>query len=367
MRGHEVVKPGAVSTLFNAWLTLDSHESGSSMAGPSDRGSMVNIYDLAEHLGISSGTVSRALNDRPEVSAATRKRVLEAAAQLGFSPSPLARGLARNRSQAIGIVVPSSDDPFFLAFARSVQRVALASGFSVVLSFAEAHDSLAGAVKTFIDSRAAGVLILGGGDDTDAKIAEIAGATPVLVALRRAHQAEFSSVFVDHQGGARSMVELLHREGRRRLAFVSLPLTSKAAHERLAGFQDIAEAAPDRVVFARGGKPLDGMEATIELLSRSGSESLDGIFFASDALATGGLSTLSLRGIQVPADIAVAGFGDIDSSAVTVPPLTTVRVPMDEIGATTSRLLFEAIEGGTGSVHEVQLPLELIERGSTRA
>ncbi|KJL35148.1 LacI family DNA-binding transcriptional regulator [Microbacterium azadirachtae] len=338
------------------------------MTGRPEREAAINIYDLAKHLGISSGTVSRALNDRPEVSAATRERVLEAAAKLGFSPSPLARGLARNRSQTIGVIVPTSDDPFFLSFARGVQGAFGASGYSVVLSFADAPDSIAGASRSFVASRSAGILILGGSEVTDEKIAKIVGETPVVVALRKAQHAEFSSVFVDHEGGARAMVQLLLDRGNQNIAFVSLPLTSQAAHERLRGYRSVTKGAdPAWTVVARGGKPLDGVEATVELMSRPGSEQLDAIFYASDALATGGLNSLFSKGIDVPADIAVAGFGDIDSSAVTVPPLTTVRVPMHDVGYRAGSLLLEAIEEGSAMTQDIELALELIERASTRS
>lgn len=337
------------------------------MTGRPEREPALNIYDLAKHLGISSGTVSRALNNRPEVSAATRERVLEAAAKLGFSPSPLARGLARNQSQTIGVIVPTSDDPFFLSFARGVQSIFGASGYSVVLSFADAPDSIAGASKSFIASRAAGILLLGGSEVTDDKIAKIVGKTPVVVALRRAQHAEFSSVFVNHEDGASAMVRLLRERGSQHIAFVSLPLTSQAAHERLRGYRSaIDDVDPAWTVVARGGKPLDGVEATVELMSRPGSERIEAIFYASDALATGGLNSLFSKGIDVPKDIAVAGFGDIDSSAVTVPPLTTVRVPMYEVGCRAGSMLLEAIEDDPATTRDIELGLELIERDSTR-
>lgn len=337
------------------------------MAAESDRTTALSIYDLAHHLGISSGTVSRALNNRPEVSAATRKRVLEAATQLGFSPSPLARGLARNQSQAIGVIVPSIDDPFFLSFARGVQNAAIASGLAVVLSFADTSDSVTEAVRSFVAFRAAGILVLGGSDDVDANIASIAGTTPTVVTLRRAKHTEFSSVFIDHEAGARAMVKHLIESGRKKVAFVSLPLNSQAAIGRLNGYRAVErQAVPEWTVFAHGSGFLDGVDATNELLSARRSEEIDAIFYASDVLATGGLHALASHGISVPDQIAVAGFGDIDSSAVTVPSLSTMRIPMYEVGETAAKLLFDAIENREGDIVDVELSLELVERHSTR-
>lgn len=331
------------------------------------RNPTLSIYDLAKHLGISSGTVSRALNNRPDVSPATRQRVLAAAVELGFSPSPLARGLARNRSQAVGVIIPSIDDPFFLAFARGVQEAVSPAGLAVVLSFADTREALAAAVKSFVDFRAAGILVLGGSAESDEHVAALSARTPLVVALRKAHHAEFSSVFVDHEAGARAMVELLRARGRNNIAFVSLPLASQAAQERMHGYRGAARYSdPAFTVVAAGSGFLDGANATAELLSRPGAESIDALFYASDALAAGGLHVLSERGIVVPDSIAVAGFGDIDSSAVTVPSLTTARVPMYEVGERAASLLIDLIEGHTVGAEDVELPLEVVERKSTQ-
>jgi DNA-binding LacI/PurR family transcriptional regulator len=347
-------------------MTLQKPPGGTGV-GPAKR--PLSIYDLAHHLGISYGTVSRALNNRAEVSAATRERVLAAARDLGYSPSPLARGLARDVTPALGIVIPTLDDPFFLAFARSAQETAANAGVSVMVSFAESRDAIREAVRSFAQFRVAGVLLLGGTDRHDAEVQKEVEKTPVVVALRHSSENRFPAVYVDHEAGARAMIRLLAERGCRNIAFVGLPLESQAAEQRLSGYRKgMLEAGlgTGRELLAEGRGFIDGAAATRQLLAQPGAGEIDAIFFASDPLATGGLHTLSLCNIDVPTQISVVGFGDIGSSAVTLPSLTTVHLPMREVGERSVELLLAIIENGGAAAEDIQFGLSLVERASIR-
>lgn len=342
---------------------------GAGKGGDVRSGRPLSIYDLAQHLGISYGTVSRALNDRAEVSPATRERVLAAAQALGYSPSPLARGLAGNVTSALGLIIPTLDDPFFLSFARAAQETAAGSGVSVMMSFAESHDDIRDAIRSFAQFRVAGVLLLGGTDQHDAEVENQIAGTPVVVALRHSLGNRFPAVYVDHEAGARAMVRLMAERGCRNIAFVGLPLDSHAANQRLSGYRmGIADAglAPVREVLAEGRGFTDGAVATQRLLQEVGVGEVDAVFFASDPLATGGLHALAMHGIDVPGQISVAGFGDIGSSAVTLPSLTTVRLPMREVGRRSVELLLKIIGQGAAAAQDVEFDLAVVERGSIR-
>jgi LacI family transcriptional regulator len=329
------------------------------------RDKALSIYDIARDLGISSGTVSRAFNNHPEVSRATRERILAKARELGYTPSPLARGLARNVTSAIGIVIPTVYDPFFLEFAQGVQQAAADAGVAVMMSFTDhAEDSLFTAVRSFEQFRVAGVLLLGGSGQHDVELREQFPRLPVVVALRRSQDGTFPAVHIDHKRGAIDMMTFLAQRGHRTISYVGLPLVTQAAFERLAGYREsvTALALGARLeVVADGNAFSDGIAATERLLADGRP---DAIFYASDALATGGLHALAHRGLRVPDDIAVGGFGDIISSPVTVPALTTVHVPMREIGAGAVALLLRMLSSGESSQANVQLETTLVARES---
>lgn len=325
----------------------------------------LSIYDIARDLGISSGTVSRALNNHPEVSRATRERILAKARELGYTPSPLARGLARNVTSAIGIVIPTVYDPFFLDFAQGVQQAAAEAGVAVMMSFTDhAEDALYSSVRSFEQFRVAGVLLLGGSGQHDVELRKLFPQLPIVVALRRSQEATFPTVFIDHRRGALDMMQYLVSRGHGSIAYVGLPLVTQAAFERLAGYREsVAEggAGPGIEVVAEGNAFSDGIAATEQLLGKAHPSA---ILYASDALATGGLHALAHRGLRIPGDIAVAGFGDIVSSPVTVPALTTVHVPMREIGARSVALLLQILAGGEEMAPSVQLDTTLVLRES---
>jgi DNA-binding LacI/PurR family transcriptional regulator len=329
----------------------------------------LSIYTIARDLGISSGTVSRAFNDHPEVSKETKERILAKAKELGYAPNPLARALARNVTSAVGIVIPTVYDPFFLDFAQGVQEAAAQSGIAVMMSFTDHRgESLIEAVRSFVQFRVAGIVLLGGSGQHDAELKTELSGTPLVVALRRARTRGLPAVYVDHEKAASEMTALLATSGRRRIAFVSLPLVTQASVERLAGYrkacQEVAPPLQTVEIVAPGNGFNDGMTATRDLLARPEARDIDAIFYASDALATGGLHALALAGRTVPGEIAVAGVGDIISSAVTQPALTTVHVPMREIAQRTIRLLLDIIGGVPDTPGKIELDCSIVRRAS---
>ena len=160
------------------------------------------------------------------------------------------------------------------------------------------------------------------------------------------------------------MMAFLAARGHRAIGYVGLPPITQAAVERLAGYREATRllgSDPAMEMVADGNAFADGITATNRLLERSRP---DAVFYASDALATGGLHALAHRGLRVPDDIAVAGFGDIVSSSVTVPALTTVHVPMREIGAQSVSLLLHILAGSDGVTPSIQLETTLVVRQS---
>ena len=217
----------------------------------------LSIYDVAREAGVSSGTVSRALNDRPGVSQDTRRLVLEAVERLSYVASPLARGLARRSTAAIGIIVPGLSDPFFGPISEGIQAEARRMEHAVMLSnVGRATEETIRAVEEFLQYRVAGIAICGGSDRLDGQLSRVLRGVPTVLALRRARGGSFPSVYVNHVQGAREMVRHLVALGRRRIAFVALNDDSVASRDRLRGYREELRACgigTDSDLILRGG------------------------------------------------------------------------------------------------------------------
>lgn len=330
----------------------------------------VSIYTVAEAAGVSYGTVSRALNNRPDVNPATRQRVLEAAQRLGYVPNPIARGLSTKATTAFGIIVPGLADPFFMPIAQSIEQVARQAGYATFLrdTGRSAAAALEGATM-FAHFRVSGVIILGGSQQLDEAIAQQLEDIPTVVVLRPAHNQLFPAIYFDHAAGARQVVDHLFATQRCRIAFVRGDNDSVAAQARLAGYQEAlrAHGVPLRQeLIVQGDFTIEGgAAATNQLLNLPSVQRPDAIFYASDTMALVGLHRLHAAGVRIPADIAVAGYGNITFAAISEPNLTTVRVGKQQLGLFAVQLLQQMIDHPTERPADVTVATELVVRASS--
>ena len=292
------------------------------------------------------------------------------AARLGFVPSPIARGLTTRSTAAWGIVVPGMADPFFMPIARGIEQVAQRLGYAAMLyDTGRSANAVVEAVTAFLNFRVAGVLILGGSERRDLEMAQRLDGIPAVVAIRRSHDGAFPAVYFDHGEGTGLAVDHLVAKGRQRIAFVQGDTESVAGQERHAGYlrglrEHNRPIEPELV--ARGRFTLEGAaEATAHLIGLPPLARPDAIIYASDMMALVGLRGLRDAGISVPDDVAVIGYGDIEFAALSEPPLTTIRVPKEQIGLLAARILEQMIDTPRVKPADVRVSLELIARGST--
>lgn len=330
---------------------------------------MVTIADVAARAGVGAGTVSRVLNDRPKVSADARARVLAAIEELDYRPNPLARGLSLGRCQTLGVVVP------FFTHASAVERLrgtvaALRdSRYDLVLFNVESpvHRDEHFASLTGRD-RADGLLVMSL-PPPPSEVQRLRAAGVPIVLVDAAAEGVPSVVTDDVEGGrlaTRHLVELGHR----RIAFVGdtadngFGFTSSARREQ--GYEDVLRQAGIRLrrSYVRHGP--HEREAAIAM----GDQLLrlrdrpTAVFAASDVQATGIIEAARRHGLDVPRDLSVVGFDDIELSAYA--GLTTVRQPLFDSGYLGARHLLDAVEGRTHIVAaEHHLPLELVVRATT--
>jgi LacI family transcriptional regulator len=336
---------------------------------------MASITEVARLAGVSAATASRVVSasDYP-VSAATRERVLEAARALDYVPNALARGLLKSRVPVVAVIVHDITDPYFAEVVRGVEDAASVAGFLVITCSSERDaERERSYVRLLRSIRAAAVVFAGSGLDDPALTGEMdrhlaaMRADGAAVVHLSPHALGEADVGVDNAAGIAAMVAALVALGHRRIAFLAGPRSLYVARARLAGYRrglDEAGIEYDARLVVRSSFDADGGALGVETLLAADAP-FTSVCCANDLLALGALGRLSALGIAVPEAVSVAGFDDIPTAALTAPSLSTVRLPLREMG----RRGFEhaeAVLAGDQPIRRV-LPTEVVLRDSTAA
>jgi LacI family transcriptional regulator len=332
------------------------------------------LSDVAQQAAVSLTTASRALDpdsDHP-VSDRTRARVQAAAIRLSYRPNPMARALRTRRVPTIAIVVHDVRDPYFAEIVRGATAAASGRGFLTVVCSSD-RDPMTELryVEMLCLSRVSGVIFAGGGLEEAhyrrsmrgyaRSIAHYGGAIVALAPRSERWPAEVP----DNRTGARIVTDHLLALGHVHVAMISGPATLRTSGERELGYLEAMKGAGVKPVIVRADFTLaGGAQAMARLLSRG---SPTAVFVASDTMALGALSELGRRGIRVPDDVSVAGFDDIPGLEFIHPRLTTVHVPMAELGAAGVARLLRQLDGDDKSTRTQVHPVELVVRESTAA
>ncbi len=329
----------------------------------------VTLADVALQAGVSVMTVSRVVNDRPGVGASTRERVRGAISALGYRPNIVARGLKAHRSCTIGLLVPDVTNPYFPEIVRGAEDVAIAHGFTLLLTnVIEDVEREAAALEAFEDRRVDGVIACSPRLSAERLDVLLARHHAAVIVNRRSAPDVAGSVRIDHEQGMRQLIRHLVATGCRRLGVIAGPSHSYAGRERMLGLdretREHGLDLPDRHVVAEAPTVEGGERATRTLLTRN--PSLDALVCFNDLVAAGALLTLAEAGIAVPTDIAVVGYDDIPFARMFTPPLTTIRASTYALGQHAMTMLLERMEGRGRGVDIVLQP-ELVVRASTRA
>ncbi|MBN9215482.1 MAG: LacI family transcriptional regulator [Microbacterium sp. SCN 70-200] len=335
-----------------------------------------SVKDVAAAASVSVGTVSNVLNRPEKVAPETVARVQAAIAQLGFVRNDAARQLRAGRSRSIGLVVLDTANPFFAEVARGAEERADAEGMSILLGNSDQVSARESAyLDLFREQRVNGVLLTP--VDLDAAPVQrlVAAGIPVVLVDSELPGEDVPSVAVDDVEGGHLAVAHLLSLGRRRIAFVGGPLSIRQVADRLEGARRALAEVPGatlEVIELDALTVLRGREAGEAIGRREASDRPDAVFCANDLLAVGVLQGTAILGdVRVPDDVALIGYDDIDFAQATVVPLTSVRQPAREIGATAVELLFEALAGGAGlagdarPARHVRFRPELVVRAST--
>ena len=355
-----------------------------------------SIKEVAQHAGVSIGTVSNVLN-RPElVAPETRQRVLAAIDTLGYVRNDSARQLRAGSSRTIAIVVLDVTNPFFTDIVRGAEAVAEASGaVLVVCNSGEDPGRERRHLEILEEQRVRGVLITPVDDAPDSRLAQLAArGTPVVLVDREAGLPERCSVAVDDVLGGRLAGQHLLDNGHARVAYVGGPATIRQVSDLQAGIAAaLAEAAPAGLpvtstaptgrqvagtVPGAGAYPsllviptpslsvAAGRQAGRELAHLPEDERPTAAFCANDLLALGVLQAMTQHGLRVPDDLAIVGYDDIEYAAAAAVPLSSVRQPREQLGRTATELLLEEVRERGAHLHRhVVFKPELIVRDSS--
>ena len=336
---------------------------------------MASISEVARLAGVSTATASRVVSsaDYP-VSAATRARVLDAARELDYVPNALARGLLKSQIPVVAVVVHDITDPYFAEVVRGVEDAASPAGYLVITCSSERDAQRETSyVRLLRSMRAASVIFAASGLDDPASNEEIERhlsamrADGAAVVHLSPHALGAADVGVDNEAGMASMVAALVELRHREIAFLAGPSTLFVARARLDGYRRGLAAAGlpfDERLVIHTGFDKDGGALGVDTLL-GGSARFTAIACANDPLAMGALTRLGELGIAVPGRVSVAGFDDVPVAAITSPSLSTVRLPLREMGR---RGFAEAARVLTGQdITPAVLPTELAMRASTAA
>ncbi|MBL8096080.1 MAG: LacI family DNA-binding transcriptional regulator [Anaerolineales bacterium] len=328
-----------------------------------------NLVEVAKASGVSRSTVSRVINNDPNVKAATRERVLAAIRSLNYQPNIAARGLASGRTHVLGLVIPQGvsalfSDPYFPILIQGISGACNRLDYSVMLWLAEPEFERRMIRQVLHGGLIDGVIVSSMVLDDPIIQALVEHKKPFVLVGRHPHHTDVNFVDTDNVGGARDAVAHLMRLGRQRVATITGPLNMIPGADRrdgyLAAFNERGLVSnPDLIIegdFTEAG----GYLAMQRLLPHRP----DAVFVASDVMAIGALRALQQANRRVPEDVALIGFDDIPAAARAQPPLTSVRQPIQQLGDTAVQVLLDQINNPDQGPQRVLFPPTLMIRTS---
>ena len=335
--------------------------------------SQVTIKDVAEYADVSPSTVSRVINDNSCISAETRQQVREAMKKLGYHPNEIARSLVNQKSRSLGLVLSRPADramanPFFPDIIRGIASETQAQQFQLVLTAAEDYDSERNeALRLLQNGSIAGLIVMAArvDDDLIRRLAE--REYPFVLVGRSLDNDSISRVDNDNIRAARRMTELFIDRGYESIALLTGPENYVVSRDRQRGYRQALEEAGieyvKELVYRADFTYDSGRRAADRMLAEAG-EDIDGVFAVDDILAMAVMRSARDRGLNIPADIGVAGFNDAPLASLIEPALTTVEIPIVDMGRKAAELLLETIEEGGEAGDEHILPAEIKIRDS---
>jgi len=327
----------------------------------------VTIEDVARAAGVSRQTVSRAINDKAEISPLTYQRVMEAVQAMDYRPSRVARGLATRHTRTIGLVVPDITNPFFPEVARGVQDVARGQDYSVFLcNTDESPEEELQALHSLAAQPVDGIILFGSrtGDDDLVAFADLY--RPLVLLNRFLEYPGVSLILVDNRQGARLAVDYLADQGHVAIGMLAGPIASPSSLQRVEGFRQAmaARGLPDPGDWILPGQPTieGGYQAAQHLLTAH--PQVTALFAYNDLSGLGAIQACRDLGRPAPAGCAIIGFDDVRLAAMVSPSLTSVRVDKYYLGEQAMLRLLAMLDEPDATFLPICVDVELVVRES---
>lgn len=304
----------------------------------------VTIKDIAEKLGVSVATVSRALNNTGYVNEETRKKIIEVADALGYERYK-ERETSKTKTNLVGVIVSDITNPFFTQIVRGIEDVLSCSGYSLLLCNADENiEKEIHYLKVLQDKNVDGIILVPAGGDHKGIKDIVNRGIPLVLVDRLINGLDVDAVIIDNVSGAYEGVSHLILEGYRRIGIIVGPLEVMTAKERLEGYKRALhdngiEFDETLVEFGRYTQD-GGYKAAKNLIRR---EKPDAIFVTNNVMTTGALLAIKELGLKIPDEIGIVGFDDLEWAPLMDPPLTTISQPIYSIGTTSAQLLLRRL------------------------
>ncbi len=331
---------------------------------------MVRLKDIAQRIGVSVMTVSKALRDEPDVSAATKARIKALAAQMGYVPDSSAQGLRTKTTKFFGLIIPSITNPIFARIIMAIEERAHELGYDILFAHSlnkPEREELC--LRRFLARRVDGLFISPVYRfEAEARIYQeiLASKIPtVLLGPPAAFCKSFVSVEIEELLASYTATQHLLGLGHKRIAYLTGPPVAPWAHERFEGYRRALREAglevDDKLVFQSGSTIEDGTNAALQMLNEGCKATA--VQAVSDLVAIGCADALLSQGLKIPGDISIVGFGNILAAEYFQVPLTTIRQPKHRLGVAAVETMMALLRGE--KVLPKRLPAELIQRKSS--
>ena len=330
---------------------------------------IMNLESIARLSGVSRSTVSRVINNSPRVSEEARRKVLDVIRQTNFQPNIAARSLASGNTRILGLVIPTAVtnlfiDPYFPLLIQGITAACNARDYSMMLWLADVEYERRMIRQILYSSLIDGVLLASMPADDPLLEALLEAERPFVIQGRDPYHDNVAFIDVDNLESSRHATLHLARLGRRRIAHITGPLNTAVGQDRRQGYESAlgqSGLSYNPALVAGGDFTYEGgYQAMLHLLPHNP----DSVFVASDTMAQGALHAILENGRTVPQDIALVGFDDMPFAAHMIPPLTTVRQPVQRMGSVAAETLIELIEHPSTKPRGIRLPTELVIRAS---
>jgi LacI family transcriptional regulator/LacI family repressor for deo operon, udp, cdd, tsx, nupC, and nupG len=332
---------------------------------------MAGLKEVAQKAGVSIATVSRVINDAPNISDDTRNRVQKAMKDVKYRPSRIAKRL-RSKSVSgnlVGVMVPDISNPFYIDVLTGIEDYMLSHQHLLIMcNFSQSAEKEEMYVDALVSESVDGLIVAPAHEDDEKIRALEKDGIPFVCIDRGLKNANADVVLVDNEKGAYEAVSYLLEKQYRRIAYISGMKAIPTSRQRGAGYRralaDYQIPYKEELVKYGDSSLKSGVQLTLELLEME--QRPEAIFTGNNLITLGALEAISRKGLSIPGDIGIIGFDDMPFSSTLNPPLTAVRQPAYEIGRRAAELLYQRIQEPERPHVKIMLETELIVRESTR-